>query len=107
MRTITDENWSLITLLGWITWSIARLFLMKSRFISLVNIAADRLLIDEYVQTRVQPDLLSQAVSRYLDDTDLREKTSHILQQQTQTMKGQEEAPSEKAARAILSILTS
>ncbi len=38
--------------LGWVTWAIARLFLMRSRFIRLVNVAAGREVAPEFVQTR-------------------------------------------------------
>lgn len=91
--------------LGWITWAIARAFLMKSRYISLVNISADAPLIDEFVQTRARPDLLVQALATYLDNPDKQEKTSLALLQETTKMRGQDEAPSQKAARALIEIL--
>jgi lipid-A-disaccharide synthase len=54
--------------LGWVTWAIARAFLMRSRYITLVNVAADREVAPEYVQTRFSPARVAAAASRLLDD---------------------------------------
>src|SRR5690606_5689802 len=41
--------------LGWVTWAMARLVLMRSRFITLLNVAAGREGAPEFGQTRLAP----------------------------------------------------
>ncbi len=65
--------------IGWVTWLIARLFLMKSKFITLLNVAADREVAPEFIQTRFTVRNLKNAVERLLSNTDLRQK--QILEQ--------------------------
>ena len=43
---------------GWITWAIARAFLMRARFITLINVAMGREVAPEFVQTRFTPGRL-------------------------------------------------
>ena len=54
--------------IGWATWAVARLFLMKSRFITLLNVAADREIAPEFVQTRFTPAKVAAASERLLSD---------------------------------------
>lgn len=89
--------------LGWILWSAARLFLMKSKYISLTNIAADEMLIPEYVQTRCTGPRLASAISALLDNGEHRAALSARLKDVTATMAGQAQ-PSDEAAEAILAI---
>ncbi len=91
--------------LGWITWAIARGVLFKAKFISLVNIAADRELIPERVQTTCTGPRLAADVQRFLDDDDLRRRTSRDLVETTRIMRGEGRA-SMKAAAAIAEMLT-
>jgi lipid-A-disaccharide synthase len=59
--------------LGWITWALARAFLFKSRFATLMNVAADAEVAPEFLQTRFTTDNLARAAAALLDDDDLRE----------------------------------
>jgi lipid-A-disaccharide synthase len=54
--------------LGWITWVIARLFLMKAKFITLLNVAANDEVAPEFVQTRFTPERVARAAERLLSD---------------------------------------
>lgn len=54
--------------LGWLTWAIARAFLMKARFITLMNVAADEEVAPEFVQTRFLPATVAATLGRLLDD---------------------------------------
>lgn len=47
--------------LGWITWALLRAFLFKSKYSSLVNVAANRELIPEFIQTRFRADLIAKS----------------------------------------------
>jgi lipid-A-disaccharide synthase len=53
---------------GWITWARARAFLMRSRFITLLNVAAGREVAPEFLQTRLTAGRLVAAGARLLDD---------------------------------------
>ena len=91
--------------LGWITWALIRgLNLIKTRFISLVNIAADRALVPEYVQTRCTGRLMAEEVISMLDDPLRRERASAALRDITAQMRGDGEA-SERAADVVETIL--
>jgi lipid-A-disaccharide synthase len=91
--------------LGWLTWAIIRGFdIMKAPFISLVNIAADEMLVPEFVQTRVRAGLMAQAVSELLDDPAAREALSARLIETTAQMRGRGEA-SDRAAATVLDVI--
>ena len=91
--------------LGWVTWALARFFnLMKAKYISLVNIAADEELVPELVQTRATGANLAAAVSGLLDDPARRERLSRRLVETTVGMRGDGRA-SDRAAEAVLDTL--
>jgi lipid-A-disaccharide synthase len=54
--------------LGWVTWALARAFLYKSPFATLMNVAAGREVAPEFIQTRCTPDLLARAIVPLLRD---------------------------------------
>ncbi len=54
--------------LGWLSWAIARAFLLRTRFISLVNVAADREIMPEFVQTKLMSPALTRAAARLLSN---------------------------------------
>lgn len=54
--------------LGWVTWAIARLFLYKAPFVTLMNVAAGREIAPEFLQTRCTPANLARAVEPLVTD---------------------------------------
>jgi len=88
--------------LGWFAWAVARAFLMRSRFISLANIAADEALIPEFVQTRCTGAKLGAAFGGLLDDAPRRAVLSERLRETTRIMAGEARSPSDAAATAVL-----
>lgn len=58
--------------LGWTSWVIARAFLLRTKFISLINVAAGQEIIPEFVQTRLTADRVAQAARRLLASPDAR-----------------------------------
>jgi lipid-A-disaccharide synthase len=64
---------------GWVTWAIARAFLMKSKFINLLNVAAGREIVPEFVQTRFTPEHMLQPCLRLLGDS--RAASDQVAQQ--------------------------
>jgi lipid-A-disaccharide synthase len=90
--------------LGWLYYSLAKLFLMKAKYISLTNIAADEELIPEYVQMACTGDRLADAVAAFVDDPKLRRQRSAQLRAVTDEMAGEAGSPSRAAAKAVLEI---
>lgn len=91
--------------LGWLAWAAARFFLMKSKYISLANIAADEMLIPEHVQTQCRGDVLADSVAALLDDPARRSDLSAKLRAVTDHMRGEGGSPSANAAAAVLSLI--
>lgn len=58
--------------LGWTSWMIARAFLLRTKFISLINVAVGREIIPEFVQTRLTADRVAEAARGLLASTDAR-----------------------------------
>lgn len=91
--------------LGWLTWAIMRgLRVMKAPFISLVNIAAGRLLVPEFVQTQCRPGPLAGAVEALLDDPQRRASLQTELMAATRELRGEGDA-SRRAAETVLGLL--
>ncbi|MBU6374098.1 MAG: lipid-A-disaccharide synthase [Alphaproteobacteria bacterium] len=54
--------------LGWITWALARAFLLKSRYVTLMNVAAASEVAPEFIQTRFTVENLVRATAPLLTD---------------------------------------
>lgn len=54
--------------LSWITWALARAFLFKGKYASLINVAADAEIAPEFLQTKFTAANLSNAAARLMDD---------------------------------------
>ena len=91
--------------LGWLAWAAARLWLMKAKYISLANLAADEMLIPELIQTKCTGERLAREVQILLDNPDHRARLSRRLTQVTAQMSGEGGSPSQNAANAILGII--
>ncbi|GAM99387.1 lipid-A-disaccharide synthase [alpha proteobacterium U9-1i] len=59
--------------LGWITWALARAFLFKGKYATLMNVAADAEVAPELIQTRFTAANIVATAGPLLDDDDLRE----------------------------------
>jgi len=90
--------------LGWLAWAAARFFLMKSKYISLANIAADEMLIPEFIQTQCRGDRLADSLGALLDDPDQRADLSRRLIAITDHMRGEGGSPACNAADAVLKL---
>lgn len=92
--------------LGWITWAIARLFLMKSKYITLVNIALGREAVPELVQTSLTVSKIIHQTERLLRDAGARDLQSHALKQAAEIM-GKSKPPAHvTSANAINHLLS-
>lgn len=91
--------------LGWVTWAIARLFLMRSRFITLLNVAAGREVAPEFVQTRFTPQGVAAAAEHVLSSRDVSERQRQEQFAALAAMQTENGTPAaEVAAGAILQI---
>jgi len=54
--------------LGWTTWAIARTLLYKPKYMTLLNIVADKEIAPEYLQTKFTADALAAKVLERLSD---------------------------------------
>lgn len=86
---------------GWLTYLLA-LPLMNVRYITLVNILLDREAVPEFLQARCRPSNLARAVTTLFRDGDARTAQIADLEQATRLLGLGGEAPSLRAARAIL-----
>jgi len=79
--------------------------LYKPDYISIVNIAAGRALMPEFMQKDANGPQLAAAIAYYLDNPDKQKSASRALLEQTENMRGATSA-SAQAAQAVLSILS-
>lgn len=93
--------------LGWVTWALARGFLYKSPFATLMNVAAGREVAPEFIQTRCTPDNLARAILPLLTDSAAR-ATQVQAQEAALAAMGRGGRPAaEIAAEAVFSTIAS
>lgn len=92
--------------LGWLTWAIAKLFLMKSKYITLANIAVGREAVPELIQTSLTAKQIEQELVRLIESEALRARQKEDLKLAAQLM-GNDKPPAHIiSARAISSYLS-
>ncbi len=91
--------------LGWLTWAIARSGLYKPRFINLMNIAAGREIVPEFVQTRCKPEQMAPAVTERLGNSQLRARQREAQFAALEAMGAGAMPAAERAARSVLADL--
>lgn len=92
--------------IGWITWAIARLFLLKTRYITLMNVAAGREAAPEFVQTRMTPQRLAAALRPLLEDGAARAAQSAAQNAALAAMGRGGRPAAEIAAGAVLDLIS-
>ena len=90
--------------LGWVTWALARLFLMRSRFITLLNVAAGKEIAPEFVQTRLTAANLAEAAERLLSDPAALEMQRKGQAEALKLMAGPGKPAAQIAAETILKL---
>ena len=88
-----------------LTWWVGKK-LYKPDFISLINISAGRALMPELLQNQANGDAIALALQPYIEDKNMREKSSQELRMQAQVMRGEGGSASDSAAEKILEILS-
>lgn len=87
--------------LGWLTYLLARPF-VRVRYVTLVNILLDWPAVPELIQSRCTGEDLAKEIVTLLQDRDARSRQLVLLDQATAKLGVGGEAPSLRAARALL-----
>lgn len=90
--------------LGWITWALLRGIMFKARFASLINIAVDREVIPEFIQTRFKDKLISDAAELRLTDASVLAAQLQGQRDAIRIMAGTGRPSAEIAAETILGL---
>lgn len=90
--------------LGWITWVLLRFFLFKSRFSALVNVAANREVIPEFLQTRFSVENIERAVEERLSNPAVLKAQQDGQREAIRIMSGTGRPAAEIAAETILKL---
>lgn len=87
-----------------VTHFLAR-FLIRTPYISLINVAADRFVVPEFVQGRCTGPRLAEALAPLLESEDLRAEQAAAQSRAAETLRGGVDDPSAAAAAAILDLI--
>ncbi|MHB8530055.1 MAG: lipid-A-disaccharide synthase [Caulobacteraceae bacterium] len=90
--------------LGWMTYLAAKL-LIRTRYISLINVAAGSFVVPERVQGACTPKALARDLAPLLDDTQFRAARIAAQSAALETLRGGIANPAATAAEAIIEIL--
>jgi lipid-A-disaccharide synthase len=86
---------------GWLTYRLMRP-LIDVKFATLVNIILDRAAVPEFIQDKCRPDALAAALLKLFRDPAARDRQMKDLAEAVHALGMDEEAPSLRAARALL-----
>lgn len=88
--------------LGWITWALLRGFLFKSKYSSLVNVAANAEVIPEFIQTRFDPRRIAAAAELRLTDAKALDAQRAAQREAIRIMSGDGRSAADISAETIL-----
>jgi len=86
---------------GWLTFRLMRP-LIDVKFATLVNLLLDREAVPEFIQDKCRPDALAAALLKLFRDPEAYERQKRNLAEAAHELGAGEEAPSLRAARALL-----
>jgi lipid-A-disaccharide synthase len=91
--------------MGFVTAFIILNFMLKSRFVTLVNIALDQEIVPEFFQNKLTPDAIGDAAARLLTDPNAHARQVALLDQALAKM-GRDAPPmAQRAAAALLRLI--
>ncbi len=88
--------------IGWITWALIRFLMLRSRFVTLMNVAAGREVAPEFIQTRFNAANLAAAAAPLLDDPAARARQRAAQNEALDAMGRGGRAAAEIAADVVL-----
>jgi len=89
---------------GGLTYALSSL-IMNVKYITLVNVLLEREAVPEFLQSHLKPELLADAVEKLLRDPKVRAEQQMALAEFDRMLGEGTEAPSLRAARALLSFI--
>lgn len=90
---------------GWITWAIARFILLRSKYVTLMNVAADAEIAPELIQTKFTPARIVAAAAPLLDDPAKRAAQIAAQDRALDAMGRGQRPAAEIAADAVLQVM--
>ncbi|MGE0044800.1 MAG: lipid-A-disaccharide synthase [Hyphomonadaceae bacterium] len=90
---------------GWFTWVLARLFFYRAPFMTLLNVAAQREVAPEFIQTRFTAEIVAAAAAPLLTDATVRAAQVDAQNEALQKMGRGGRPASEIAADAVMQAL--
>jgi len=87
--------------LGTLTYAFAKA-VVRVKYVTLVNLLLDREAVPEFLQSRCRAELLAPCLVQLLQNDEARERQERDLQEAVHLLGRDEEAPSIRAARALL-----
>ncbi len=84
-----------------VTWGLLKVFLLKTRFASLVNVAAKAMIVPEYIQGACQSEALGAALDALLNDDRTRARQQKALADAVDKMGSNGPPTAQRAAEAI------
>jgi lipid-A-disaccharide synthase len=92
--------------IGWVTWALLRLFLLRTRYITLMNVAAGKEVSPEFVQTRFSAANIVAAAAPLLDNRTARNAQIAAQNAALDAMGRGGRPAAEIAAETVLSVIS-
>lgn len=90
--------------LGWITWALLRGLMFKSKYSALVNVAADREVIPEFIQTRFNAENIAASAEQRLSNPKVLEHQRVAQREAIRIMSGDGRSAADISADTILKL---
>jgi lipid-A-disaccharide synthase len=91
--------------LGWITWALARGLLLKTRYVTLLNVAANAEIAPEFIQTKFTSDRLAEKARILIEDPKVRAAQVEAQFRALDSMGRHATPAAEIAAGAVLGVI--
>lgn len=66
--------------LGWISWFLAKFFMFKAKYFTLLNVAADKAVVPELLQMGFSVPVTTELTTEYLENSEIRETQQREMQ---------------------------
>jgi lipid-A-disaccharide synthase len=87
--------------IGTLSWLLLKHFFLTTRYVTLVNVVADKQIVPEFLQNACTPQTLFTALDVLLNDESKRKEQAHALAQATQAMGAGKMATPQRVAKAV------
>jgi lipid-A-disaccharide synthase len=91
--------------IGTLSWLLLKHFFLTTRYVTLVNVATDKQIVPELLQSACTPQTLYTALDALLNDERKHKEQMHALAKATQAMGAGEMATPQRVAKAVSTLL--